>query len=55
MVPGLAYVGTVDHLGAMPLDRPVNVVGFNHNLQSSFGVTRGAIAAIAAWIGKQVP
>lgn len=55
VVPGLAYVGTVDHLRGIQLDCPVSVVGFNHNLQSSFGVTRGAVHAIAQWIGEQVP
>lgn len=54
-VRGRAYVGALDRLGRVQLDRAIKVVGFNHNLQSSFGVTRKAIEEISSWIGKQVP
>lgn len=51
-VLGYSYSGEVYRIGGVDLGRRVHVVGFNHNLQSSFGVTTAAIAAIAAWIGS---
>jgi hypothetical protein len=50
-VPGVAYWGEISEIGAIPLDRTVRVAGFNHNLQSSFGVTRRALSAIGTWLG----
>lgn len=49
-VPGVAYTGSIDHIGAVDLGRSISVVGFNHNLQSSFGVTKRAVHAIARWV-----
>jgi hypothetical protein len=51
-VRGKGYVGVTNRIGDVPLDREVTVLGFNHNLQSSFGVTNGAIDAIRSWIGR---
>jgi hypothetical protein len=49
-VRGVAYTGSIDHIGAVDLGRSISVVGFNHNLQSSFGVTKRATHAIARWV-----
>ena len=49
-VPGIAYAGSVDMIGGVSLDRTVRVVGYNHNLQSSFGVTRKVVTEIAGWV-----
>lgn len=49
-VRGVAYSGELDHIREVDLGRAITVVGFNHNLQSSFGVTRRAVEAIARWI-----
>lgn len=49
-VRGIAYTGSVDHIGDVDLGRSVAVAGFNHNIQSSFGVTKRATEAIARWI-----
>lgn len=54
-IRGVAYVGIVDHVGDVDLGRPIAVAGFNHNLQSSFGVTKRASQAIARWISTQTP
>jgi hypothetical protein len=51
-VPGIAYSGTIDRLGDVHLDRPVRVLGYNHNLQSSFGITTAVTASIAGWLGR---
>lgn len=52
-VRGMAYSGTVDHIGDVDLGRSVAVAGFNHNLQSSFGVTTRALQAIACWVATR--
>lgn len=49
-VRGLAYTGHVDHIGGVDIGREVIVVGYNHNLQSSFGVTSAVVSAIARWL-----
>lgn len=54
-VRGVAYTGTVDHVGDVDLGRSVAVAGFNHNLQSSFGVTTRALHAIARWVATRRP
>lgn len=52
-VVGIAYKGVVDTLSGVTLGNPVQVLGFNHNLQSSFGVTNDVIYAIRDWITKE--
>jgi hypothetical protein len=51
-VRGVGYSGAVSHVAGTDLGRSVAVAGFNHNLQSSFGVTRSSIEAIGAWLGS---
>lgn len=52
-VRGVAYGGTVNHIGDVDLGRSISVAGFNLNLQSSFGVSRRASDAIASWVGTR--
>lgn len=49
-VPGIAYSGMIDCVCDISLGRNVLVLGYNHNLQSSFGVTRNVITNIRDWI-----
>jgi len=51
-VAGVAYRGVVDALSGIVLEHKLLVLGFNHNLQSSFGVTTGVIHAIRGWIAQ---
>ena len=51
-VTGLAYRGTVRTLGGVALRRELLVLGFNHNIQSSFGVTTEVRSAIRHWITR---
>jgi len=53
-VPGIAYWGMTDELSGIGLSRDVMVLGYNHNIQSSYGVTAEAIAAIGFWIANSV-
>lgn len=49
-VIGFAYKGVVSSVGGLELGRRLLVLGFNHNLQSSFGVTKEVVQSIRAWI-----
>lgn len=49
-VPGRAYRGICDEIGGQALSRPLKILGFNHNIQSSFGVTSAVVHNIAQWV-----
>ena len=50
-VKGVAYMGAVRSVAGISLDRELQVIGFNHNLQSSFGVSNRVMSAIRKWVG----
>ena len=50
-VAGFAYTGQVNQICGVNLEREILVLGFNHNIQSSFGVTKAVIEGIREWIG----
>lgn len=52
-VKGFAYHGVVDTLSGIELGRSIMVLGFNHNIQSSFGVTTKVVNAIRCWVTKK--
>jgi hypothetical protein len=52
-VPGMAYRATVTAIVGIPIGRQILVAGYNHNLQSSYGVSATARAAISEWITVQ--
>ena len=49
----MAYRGVVTALSGFPLGHKLLVLGYNHNLQSSFGVTNEVVDGIRRWIGMQ--
>jgi hypothetical protein len=51
-VVGISYRGLLREIAGVPLRHPLTVLGFNHNLQSSFGVTKVATDAIKQWIAR---
>jgi hypothetical protein len=51
-VLGYAYRGETASLGDVALRRSLLILGFNHNIQSSFGVTRHIVRGIQRWIGS---
>ena len=51
-VLGLSYTAVIDTLCDAPLDHPLLVLGYNHNLQSSFGVTSDVVRAIRDWVER---
>jgi hypothetical protein len=51
-VPGIGYSGTIKEISGIPLDRQIHVLGYNHNIQSSYGVTKQVKASIQSWIAQ---
>ena len=51
-VAGFSYTGLLDTIGGIPLDDRLLVLGFNHNLQGSFGVTSDVVRAIREWVSE---
>jgi hypothetical protein len=49
-VVGIAYRGLVESIAGIKLKRPVLVLGYNHNIQSSFGVTNQVMDSIRHWV-----
>lgn len=53
-VTGISYKALVQNIAGIELSRSILVLGFNHNLQSSFGVTNRAISEIRRWIANSL-
>jgi len=53
-ITGFAYMGVVHTLSGISLHHEILVLGYNHNLQSSFGVTTKVVRAIRDWISGAV-
>ncbi len=53
-VSGFAFRGVVDTLSRIRLGRSLLILGFNYNIQSSFGVTANVILSIRGWIMEAV-
>jgi hypothetical protein len=52
-VAGYSYIGVVKSIGGVQLGREVTVLGYNHNIQSSFGVTTQVQTAIRNWVTQK--
>lgn len=52
-VTGIAYKAVVSDFGSIKLNREITILGYNHNIQSSFGVTSEVQTSIRNWIAKQ--
>lgn len=53
-VSGYSYSGVIEKIGEVPLDKEILVLGYNHNLQSTFGVTSEVQSSIRSWITNQL-
>lgn len=49
-VAGFSYEGRTSSIGGVNLGREIRVIGYNHNIQSSYGVTNNVLRAIRKWI-----
>jgi hypothetical protein len=52
-VNGYSYSGVIDNIAGVYLEREIKVLGYNYNIQSSFGITNQVQKAIRNWITKQ--
>jgi hypothetical protein len=53
-VRGLAYSGMLSELNRVALPEPLLVLGYNHNIQSSYGITTAVVRSIRRWISNQL-
>ena len=53
-VKGFAYKGAVSAVCGIDLGREVTVLGFNHNVQGSFGMTKNITRSIGDWVASQL-
>jgi hypothetical protein len=53
-VLGIAYKGLLRSLCGVSLPREILVLGYNHNIQSSYGVTTQVVGAIRSWVSTEV-
>lgn len=49
-VKGYAYKGGLSKISGVDLGRQISILGYSHNIQSSFGVTTQVKTAIQEWI-----
>jgi hypothetical protein len=52
-VAGVGFMGEIHQILGIALERRIRVLGYNHNLQSSFGITSAVSRSIAAWIRRE--
>jgi hypothetical protein len=53
-VHGFAYRGVVEQLAGLSFAQPVLVLGYNHNIQSSYGVSSDVVERIGRWVAAEV-
>jgi len=53
-VKGIAYYGTLNNIQNIALGREIKILGYNHNLQSSFGITNELRTSIKDWVKRQI-
>jgi hypothetical protein len=51
-IAGFAYRGQLSSLCGIEVSQPILVLGYNHNIQSSFGITTSVVAAIREWVAE---
>jgi len=53
-VRGYSYEGEINKIGKIELNREIKILGFNHNIQSSYGITNDVQKSIRSWISKKI-
>lgn len=49
-IKGYIYKGYFNQLSGINLDKKILAIGFNHNIQSSFGITNNVIYELKEWV-----
>jgi hypothetical protein len=52
-IKGKSYIGHITRIGNIELKRDIKVIGYNHNVQSSFGITKNVMNEIKHWVSHQ--
>ena len=52
-IKGYSYIGHLSQIGGIELGKKILILGFNHNIQSSFGVTSLVQQEIRNWISEK--
>lgn len=53
-VRGYSYQGKITRIGDVALPQPIKLLGYNHNLQSSFGVSKIVLDSVGNWVNKEI-
>lgn len=53
-VYGYSYIGWTNKIGDISLDREILILGYNHNIQSSYGVTTDIQNSIRSWVTENI-
>lgn len=52
-IKGFSYEGKISRMAEIDLGRDIYVLGYNHNIQSSYGVTSSVRTSIQEWISRK--
>ncbi len=53
-VKGYKYEGSINQIGGIYLGKKIRVLGFNYNIQSSYGLTKEVMLEIRNWITNEL-
>lgn len=52
-IKGYSFEGKITRVGSIDLERDIYILGYNHNIQSSYGVTSSVRTSIQEWITQK--
>lgn len=52
-ISGFSYEGKISQIADIEIGRDVHILGYNHNIQSSYGVTSSVRTSIQEWISEK--
>ena len=52
-IKGFSYEGKISQMAGVDLERDIYILGYNHNIQSSYGVTTSVRTSIQEWISQK--
>jgi hypothetical protein len=52
-VKGLSFYGNIKYFGGINFEQQIKIIGYNHNIQSSYGISKDILTSIRDWITLQ--
>ncbi|MNF58313.1 hypothetical protein D3C84_398650 [compost metagenome] len=52
-ISGFSYEGKISRMADINIGKDVYILGYNHNIQSSYGVTSSVRTSIQEWISQK--